>query len=471
MSEDPGGPSRRSTLRTEVLLALGIFLLAGPLIQDWFAQTAPRYSLGVAVAEDRSLELDPYRQVLSIDQAAYRGHTYSDKAPYQALLTAPLLEAYLAAGGEAFPVPVDEEDSLARLQTSTHRGLWWVTLWSSTVPAMALAIVTRRTVAAVYPSLATVVAVAMAVGTLVLPFSSLLFGHVMAALWVAGTWYLVRGSTVSTGAAVGAGALLGAAIGTEYTAALIALAALVVVSVAHGLRSAAWLSFGTVLATLPLLLYNWLVFEDPFEVSYQGHLPNFQGDGALGVYNLTVPKLDEVLRALVGGKGLFVLTPVMLLAFAGCWYAIRGATAVRRDAVFALVSFAALLVASTGIDGLGGASPGPRYLIPVLPLFALPLAEAWRRLPLVCSATAAFGAAWMLLAAATLPLAPSLRNWLHVAADLDLTANVLTGRSHTWLLLVPTGAGLGVLLHLCRPENGRRSSPEQYERVSPTAAA
>ena len=449
MSNDPGGIDRRRALRGDILLALGILLLAGPLVQEWFAQNASRYALSAAVVEYRSLELDAYARVLSIDRATFRGHTYSDKAPYQALLAAPFLEAYVRAGGKAYPVAVDRTDAVDRLVESTARGLWWVTLWSSTIPAMALAIVIRRTVAQIYPERATVVAVAMAVGTLVLPFSSILTGHVMAALWVAGAWHVLRGSSLSTGAAVGAGVLLGAAIGTDYPTALIAMAALVLTVFAHGLRRGAWLSVGTVLGTLPLLLYNWLVFANPFEVSYQGHLPNFQGDGALGVYNLTPPKLHEVTRALVGSKGLLALTPVMLLAFAGCWYAISRVSAIRRDAVFALVGFVGVLAVSTGIDGIGGDSPGPRYLIPVLPLFALPLAEAWRRLPFLCTASAVIGAGWMLLAAATVPLASRPRNWLQAAADLDFTANVITGQSHTWVLLIPTAGGLAVLLYLC----------------------
>lgn len=448
----------RGGLRRDLLLAFGILLLAGPLVQEWDAQAAPRYSLTAAVVEHHTLELDRYEPALYIDRAQYRGHTYSDKAPYQPLLAVPALGLWDLVGGEVFPIRPDQDGAYLRLQDDVdHRGLWWVTLWSSTFPAIALAIATRRMVASVHPAQATAVAVAMAVGTLLLPFASLLFGHVLAALFVALAWSRLREPQLTVRRALVGGLWLGAAVGTEYTVALVAAVALVATWVAAGLARAAWLSVGTVVATLPLLLYNWLVFEDPFEVAYQGHLPNFQGSGALGVYNLTVPKGEEVWRALFSSKGLFVLTPVMVLAFAGCALAIRGRGPTRRDAVVALTCFVLLLAASTGIDGIGGASPGPRYLIPVLPLFAIPLAEAWRRVPRLAAAATAVGAAWMVLAAATFPLAASVRTWWEAAEAGVLASNVVTGHSRTELLVIPTVAGLVLLVELVRRDPDRLS--------------
>jgi hypothetical protein len=445
----PASPPDRPHRRVELLLALGLLLLAGPLIQEWSAQPASRYLLTVAAVEDRSLELDPYADLLGLDRAEYRGHIYSDKAPYQPLLVAPLLEIYDTVGGDAFPRPADEV-TVRDLLDETHRGLWWVALWSSTIPAIALAVVIRRLVLPVHPGVATAVAVALTVGTTVLPFASLLFGHVMAALWVGLAWLLAREPDAGGPAVFGAGVALGLAIGTEYSTAVVALALLVAVLVAGGFARAVLLSAGTVVASAPLLLYNWLVFEDPFEVSYQGHLSSFEGEGALGVYNLTLPKPEEMARALIGQKGLFVLTPVMLLAFAGCAYAISAGGRARRDAVFALVAFVAMLLVSTGVDGLGGDTPGPRYLIPVLPLFAVPLAEAWRRQPRACVATALIGTVWMTLASITDPLAPSFRAWLRAVPDGELAANVITGHSHTWVILVTTAAGFLLLAHVVR---------------------
>jgi len=433
-----------SGVHGDLLLALGILLLAGPLIQLWSSQPAARYLLTVAVVEDRSLELDPYADLLGLDKAEHLGHTYSDKAPYQPLAAVPFLEAWKGAGGDLFPAPTDDV-TVDDVTQRTHRGLWWATLWTVTVPAALLAVVMRRLVAQVHPPLAYPVAVAMAAGTLLLPFASLHFAHVMAALFLALAWLLVRGESPTHRATIAAGACLGLAIGTEYTASVVALVVLGAVLLAGGVRSAIALAEGTVLASLPFMLYSWLVFESPFEVSYQGHLPNFKGEGALGVYNLELPKLGEMQRALFSDKGLFVLTPLMIFAFAGCALAITSASRVRRDAVVALVSFLATLLVTTGVDGLGGETPGPRYLLPVLPLLALPLAEAWARYPRLCIGAALFGAAWMTMASITNPLLPTPRAWVEAAADGDFVTNVLTGRDHTWIVLLSTLLGFLVL--------------------------
>ena len=437
-------------MRRDLLLAFGVVLLVGPLMQPWSAQPASRYLLTAAAVEHRTLELDAYDHLLGVDRAEYRGHTYSDKAPYQPLLGVPFLETWEAAGGSGFPGPVGELTAEG-LVDDDNRALWWVTLWTVTVPAALLAVVVRRLVSRTHPPLAYPVAVAMAVGTTLLPFSSLLFAHVLAALLLTLAWFLVREPGPSSGAVLLAGVCLGFAIGTEYAVAVVAAVVLVAVLLADGFIKGVWLSVGTVLGTLPLLLYNWLVFENPLEVSYQGHLGSFEGEGALGVYNLELPKLDEMYRALLSDKGLFVLTPVMLLAMGGCVLAIAEASRIRRDAVVALVSFGLLLLVTSGVDGLGGSTPGPRYLIPVLPLFAIPLAEVWSRYPRLCIGATVFGFVWMWLATVTDALANQPQDWLRDLGDGDLVANVVTGHQHVSLALLSAAAGLALLALALRP--------------------
>jgi len=441
--------------KVDVLIALAILCMSGPIVQRWTAQPASRYALTIAVVDDHSLRIDPYEGVLGIDRARFEGHTYSDKAPYQPFLAVPAYAAFRAAGGQPFPV-VDGEQVVNR---STHVGLWWVTLWSATVPAILLTLSLRRLVAQVDAGLATTVALAIAVGTTILPFSSWLFGHVLAALCVAVAWAHLRRSPPTTRAGLLAGLALGAGIGTEYTVAVIALILLIDLARQREWLGAVWLSIGTVAGAVPLFIYNWLVFRNPFEVSYQGHLPNFQGSGALGVFNLTLPQPDEISRALVSDRGLFVLTPVALLAVLGCALAVLRGGSTRRDGWIGLTSLAAFIVASTGIDGLGGDSPGPRYLIPMFPLLAVPLAAVWRRLPLVCLAATAVGALTMWAATVTDPAIAStapnaLGTWLQRLQDGDLVPNILTGREHPWVLVVTGAMGVVLALAAVRASSG-----------------
>lgn len=443
----PSDAPTRARRRTELLIAFGILLIVGPLIQQWHSQPASRYLLTVAAIDDHSLELDPYEAYIGIDQARYRDHLYSDKAPYQPLLAAPFYGAYRLAGGDAFP-PDTAARGVDALLDSKHVGLWWVTLWSSTIPAIFLILLLRRMIARDEPGVATPVALAMLVGTLLLPFSSLLFAHVLSALLIAATWHLLRDERGGARAAAGAGICLGLGIGTDYSLAALAVVFLVIVAWSRNVRRVAALCLGTVIATLPLMLYNYLVFENPFEVAYQGHLPNFQGAGALGVYNLKVPRLEEIERALVGDRGLFLLNPLMLMAFAGCVLAWRVGGRTRRDSRVAVVCFLVMLTLSTGIDGIGGASPGPRYLIPAIPLFALPLAQAWKRYPFACIGTTIIGAVTTITATITAPLDPGLSSWLRLLRDGNLVTNVFTGHGTVWPVVVGALSGLAVLLYV-----------------------
>src|SRR5690606_13094597 len=96
---------------------------------------------------------------------------------------------------------------------------------------------------------------------------------------------------------------------------------------------------------------------------------------------------------------------------------------------------------SVGIDGLGGDSPGPRYLVPVLPLLAVPLAEVWRSHGRTCVIAACFGGTWMWIATATDPAINTshpdpLGTWARQLRDGDAAVNVLTGSSNLLVLVV-----------------------------------
>lgn len=459
MGDHPPADVRpRPTWRVDVPLALAVVLLSGFVIQDWSSQPASRYLLTVAAVDDHSLELDPYAAYLGLDQAHFDGHIYTDKAPYQPLLVAPAYQVYRWAGGDPFP----SRFTTRQFHEEPNYGLWWLTLWASTLPAAALAVVIRRLVARVDAGLAAPIASAFVLGTTILPFAGWLFGHVLAALCVAGSWHLLRSQTAPPRrTTVFAGCLLGVGIGTDFTVALIALVFLVHLLVDRRWISGVALSAGTVVATVPLLVYNWAVFDNPFETAYQGHLKSFQGEGALGVYNLQLPRLDEVGKALIGTRGLFVLTPIVLLAVAGAAVAIATRSPNRRDAWVGLMALAGMVVISTGVDGLGGDTPGPRYLIPTLPLLAIPLVELWRRAPRPSAIAAVFGGIWMWVASITTPAVHTeerapLRLWVDRLRDGELTTNVLTGQDHGWVLLVTTAAGLLALAAALRQARADR---------------
>src|SRR5204863_1958867 len=99
-----------------------------------------------------------------------------------------------------------------------------------------------------------------------------------------------------------------------------------------------------------------------------------------GFFGVGVPGGHALVETFFGRRGLFVVSPVLVLAAVGLialWR--RG---FRLEAAAAGVTAAAFAVLAAGyFDPYGGLSPGPRYFAPALPFLALGLPEAYRRWP------------------------------------------------------------------------------------------
>lgn len=173
--------------RIEILLALLVVVIAGPVVHQYRAQQASRYVFTAAIWDDRTIVLDAYADadppVLGIDRAVRDGRTYSDKAPLQPVLAVPVYAAYRAVGGSpAIEARYDE-----------HLGLWWVTLWMSTLPAALLAVAMYRFACTFRAEASLQATIALFFGSMLLPFSMLLFGHILGALFVFGSFHAARG--------------------------------------------------------------------------------------------------------------------------------------------------------------------------------------------------------------------------------------------------------------------------------------
>jgi hypothetical protein len=89
----------------------------------------------------------------------------------------------------------------------------------------------------------------------------------------------------------------------------------------------------------------------------------------------------------------------------------------------------------------GGGTPGPRFLIPLLPFLALPIALAWRRFPATTLALAVPSALFMATATLTYPL---IGNddvgfwWKNIdAANFTQTVATPLGLGHNWAGIAP----------------------------------
>ena len=364
--------------------------------------------------------VDPYIWKTK-DLSWYHGHYYSTKAPGLALLTVGPYFALDRSGvlGVASRVTGASREAVA---------LWLLGLLGAVLPTGALLLLLRRVADQLEPGLGTVTAITAGVCTLLFPFATLFFDHALstalgfaafAALWHAGRrLWLVAVS----------GLLAGFAVTSEYPLALVA-AALGLYAISRGdyLRRAAAYSAGVAVGVLPLLLYDLWAFGSPFHLSYAdaiarrgvtGH--DVLGQNAPGLFGVSTPNRGVAMHLLFGYIGLITITPVVIASAAGVVLLWRKGR--RYEAALAAILATAFVVYNSGYKvPFGGGTPGPRFLIPMLPFLALGFASAYRAWPWATLALAVPSGAIMLGVTATNPVQATTWAWVHRVFDGSFT--------------------------------------------------
>jgi len=344
--------------------------------------------------------INPYARSTG-DRAYYHGNYYSDKAPGMGLFLLPFYHVVVSTG----LVPPAGIGTIHLL-----------VVFGCVLPVAIMLLLAYWLVEKQDPGWGAAVAITLGVGTLLLPFSTMLFSHVLSGCLGFIAYCLLwreRRRAPDHGAGIGlivaAGILVGYGISIEYPLALLT----VVLGVYVGMRQApakALLAYGggVLIGVVPLLLYDWSVFGSPFHVSYASVAAN-----STGILGMEWPSVQSAVRLLVSDRGLLVVTPVVAAAIAGIVVLCREGR--REDALVP----AAVVAAYFGYNvcyylPFGGAVPGPRFLITMLPFLALPLAAAYRKAPIATLSLAIVSAATMAVATVTLPIlstAASTRTW------------------------------------------------------------
>lgn len=411
-------------------------LVLAPLRQPVTAQTASRYALTAALVDHGTVRIDAYRERLSADFAEKDGHLYSDKAPGQPFAAVPVYALHRLADGARGEL----------MAGPGYRGVWWAVLWSATLPVAAIAGVATFLLHPRYGRLAPLIGATTVVGTLLLPFGSVLFGHAMAAALIGAAATLALWPSEGppgTRRLVVAGAAAGAAVVTEYAVLWLAAGLLAWVVWVHRARAAAFIA-GAVPFALGLMTYLWIAFGSPFVPSYR--YANM-GDHTQGIGGIRPPDPDTLLAVVAGPRGLVTLTPVVVLAVAGLVMLAREGEARSRFASYGLYAFAVLFVLQVGWSNpTGGHAAGPRYLVPALPMLAPGVAVAWERWRGLTSILAAWSVATMWLATHVDPTLPDERDPALAAWFGDLfAADLAPALVPLWARLVLFALALGLV--------------------------
>jgi hypothetical protein len=426
--------------RAGLLAILAVVLSYASVAQGGGVNQLAHFSLVRALTNGTAV-VDPYHWETK-DLSWYHHHYYSTKAPGLALLT---VGPYYV---------LDRTGSLglvSRLTGATKRSVafWMLGFIGAVLPTGVLLLLLRHIGDTLEPRFGTIAAVTAGLSTLLFPFATVFFDHALSAmlgfaafaiLWRSGDRLPVLGF---------AGLLAGLAITSEYPLALVA-AALGIYAISRGnwIRRATVYAAGVVFGTCPLLLYDWWAFGSPFHLSYAdaivqpgstGH--DVLGANATGLFGVSTPHRGVAAQLLFGRIGLVTVTPVVVAGAAGLFLLWKKGW--RREAMLAAVLLVAFVAYNSGYaTPFGGGTPGPRFLIPMLPFLSLGFCSAYRAWPWATLGVAVPSAVVMLGVTATNPIRATTWSWVDRVADGSFTG------SGVWPKL-PLGAfALGAMI-LC----------------------
>jgi hypothetical protein len=284
-------------------------------------------------------------------------------------------------------------------------------------------------------------------GTLLLPMSSLLFGHILSSLFLLSSFIALKRSQSIAGAMVG-GVTAGLAVVTEYTALLGVLVLTGWLAIRHGKRLASFL-LGGLGPALALAAYNHAAFGSIFHLSYQYSAFTEVTDVARPIFAMFTPRgLRNIVELLFGGRGLLVATPIVAVAVGGLMGLARRDPHRRDLAIVGLfmVGLFLLLPMFWG-NPWGGDSPGARYLAPALPFLVPGVVYAYERMRILTIGAAAISVATMLAATFTNPVGLSGRSpgglgfWVDLALEGQWAPNLFG----SWLQPVVAGLAYAIL--------------------------
>jgi hypothetical protein len=356
-----------------------------------------RFNLTRAIVEGATLQVDPYVTSTG-DRSLVNGRWYSDKAPVVAFFAVPpyavIRATQLLRGSHpdyrAYSTPKIPAARVIPNKAFTQ-ALYICSLATSGIAGVAIGLLLfellrRRTTWRV----AFVTSTIAILGSPILPYATSLYGHVPAAALILGALVCLdprgsrpRGTTPSPKRIRIAGLCFALAAGTEYLPAvpivLVSLWFLLKLPHADKLRATGNLALGAAVPALLVAAYQTMVFGAPWKTGYSfEERPEFAAGHQIGVLGVHLPHWDGAFGLTFGlRRGLFYMAPVLALALV---FAVRYVVR-RRDWTTGagLLVLGALFFMNAGYYmWWGGASAGPRHLIPGLAFLAIGLAAVFR---------------------------------------------------------------------------------------------
>jgi hypothetical protein len=431
--------------RVEALLFLLLWTTYSYFYQSTQHNEAARLDQTRAIVQDHTLLINKYwwnsADVIHYKkEGSEQDHIYPAKAPGMSFIAIPFYAFFL--GVLKLGLVLGLPDYVYWHLVTYFTVVTTVSLLSALAAVATYRVLERATNDSYF---SVMVILALWLGTLAFPFSTIFFSHQLTAALLALAFYLLfqlRSREVEptrrTGAMVGgAGFLMGFSVTTEYPVAILVavfsiyflwVAARWKLSPRQRAKILAWWILGGLLGGGILVGYNLAAFGKPFYVAYEAlavpgspfpththgwvgfQLPNWsQFRHAVGAFMLLPPV--GLLYVMVDGWRVYACNPVLWFALPGLGVMVWKKEWRAEGLLIAAMTGAYLLfIASYGTsiyDWAGATYLGPRHIIPLLPFFALPLYFGARFLRVFFYPLFAISVFYMLLATAIEPRVPT----------------------------------------------------------------
>ncbi len=357
--------------RLDRKLTAGVFLLT-LLVYAWFFggtgwNQNSSFALTRAIVEQGTIRIDSFRH-LTEDIAHVGGHWYSNKTPGTALLA---VMPYFAIHRLERIAGIDPS---APMVFARNMYLCTVAVCGVAGAFIAAALFGYGRKAGLPRRFSLAVAFLIAFGTPVFAYSTILFVHVPNAAFVLAAFLMVWAGNDDR-AAVAAGFLGGWAALTNYQCVpYIAFLFLFTFRGERPMRRTILCATGAALPVAVLAWYQFSAFGALFTNPITENERFVTRTAWLGM--IQPPRLDALWGITFSRyRGLFFLSPILLLAFPG--FVAMWRRGEKRASVFLILSFALFFGFNATFNGWrGGNGIGPRYLVPVVPFLGVLMLHA-----------------------------------------------------------------------------------------------
>ncbi len=375
-------PERIATRHLSILLFLFTLTLYSYFLQQAGWNQTSRMALILSTTQHGQLTIDRY-EGLTGDKALYGGHFYSDKSPGTAIVGIPAFLAVLNLQHlDRYAIVRDGTDTGQTLLYGLRYPTYLVTVVAVAIPSAILAVLLFLLLLQLshHRGWSFALTLCYAFGTLAFPFSTMLFGHQLAATFAFGAFFLlVQARLKQRNTALlllAAGILSGLAVLMEYPSAIIVVALLAyAVTFVRRKLYLVWFVLGGLPSAVLLALMNWVSFGSPTRFAYSFEADQyFSQNIQKGLFGITVPRWESFFEVLIGSRGLLTQSLFLWLLPFAVWQMYRTKVWWRECALCVGVGVLFLLWNSSYYLPLGGDTPGARFLVPVLPFLVVPLA-------------------------------------------------------------------------------------------------